>query len=237
MQDNKHAIVSREEWLIARKQLLAREKEFTRTRDALAEQRHGLPWVRIDKSYTFEGARGKVSLGDLFEGRSQLVVYHFMFAPDWEAGCKSCSFWADNFNGITAHLEQRDVTFSAISRAPYAKLRAFAERLGWSFPWVSSFGSDFNFDYDVSFAPEQVANGTATYNYAKADGNPVERPGVSVFCKDAGGALFHAYSCYGRGIDTLNTAYNYLDLVPKGRDEAGLPYPMAWVRYRDEYGR
>ena len=237
MRKNHPAVVSREEWLAARTALLAREKAFTRARDALSAQRHALPWVRIDERYTFEGPRGEVSLSELFEGRSQLIVYHFMFAPDAEAGCKSCSFWADAFDGITAHLQQRDVAFAAISRAPYAKLRAFAQRLGWSFTWVSALRSDFNFDYGVSFDAEKLASGDATYNYAKTTGGPTERPGVSVFCKGADGALFHAYSCYSRGIDTLNTAYQYLDLVPEGRDEAGLPYPAAWVRYRDEYAK
>jgi predicted dithiol-disulfide oxidoreductase (DUF899 family) len=232
-----HAIVSRDEWIAARRQLLAREKEFTLLRDQLSAQRRSLPWVRVDENYTFRGATGEQTLAQLFAGRSQLVIYHFMFGPEWDAGCKSCSFWADNFNGITAHLAARDVTLVAISRAPLAKLQAFAERLGWSFPWFSSHGSDFNFDYQVSLRPEDFAAGKGSYNYAPVTSQFEERPGVSVFYKDASGAVFHTYSCYARGLDMLNVAYQYLDLVPKGRDEAGLPYPMAWVRYRDQYGR
>ena len=233
----KHEIVSKSEWLQARKQLLAKEKEFTRLRDQLSTQRRSLPWLRIDKKYVFEGPNGRETLADLFEGRSQLVVYHFMFAPEWDVGCKSCSFWADNFNGITAHLNQRDVTFVAISRAPLPKLQAFAKRLGWTFKWVSSSGSDFNFDFNVSFKPEQVARGEATYNYAPFEEDGPERPGISAFAKDESGAVFHTYSAYGRGIDMMNTAYQYLDLVPKGRDEAGLPHTMAWVKLRDQYER
>jgi predicted dithiol-disulfide oxidoreductase (DUF899 family) len=233
-----HTIVSRSEWIAARERLLAREKELTQLRDQLSAQRRALPWVRVDKPYAFEGAAGKQSLEQLFAGRSQLVVYHFMFGPGWEEGCKSCSFWADSFNGVLAHLAQRDVAFAAISRAPLAKLSAYAARLGWSFPWLSSAGSDFNFDFHVSFEPEQLASGRARYNYAPISGEVEERPGISVFHRDArSGDVFHTYSCYARGLDLLNTAYNFLDLVPKGRDEAGLPYTMSWVRRRDEYPR
>jgi predicted dithiol-disulfide oxidoreductase (DUF899 family) len=160
-----------------------------------------------------------------------------MFAPDWEAGCKSCSFWADNFNGITTHLEQRDVTFLAISRAPLPRLQAFARRLGWTFKWVSSAGSDFNFDFQVSFTPEALASGAATYNYAPIERGYEEMPGISVFARDDAGTVFHTYSCYARGLDMMNTAYHYLDLVPRGRDESGLPYTMSWVKIRDEYAR
>jgi predicted dithiol-disulfide oxidoreductase (DUF899 family) len=231
-----HQVVTQEEWGDARKQLLAKEKEFTRLRDQLSQARRDLPWVRVTKQYVFEGPEGKQTLGQLFNGHSQLIVYHFMFDPDWEAGCKSCSFWADNFNGIVPHLNQRDVTFIAISRAPFAKLQAFAERLGWSFKWLSSAGNDFNYDYNVSFTPEALAGGSAIYNYAANKMNMTELPGISVFFKDAEGKLFHTYSCYARGLDMLNTAYHYLDLVPKGRDEAGLPHAMAWVRLRDQYG-
>jgi predicted dithiol-disulfide oxidoreductase (DUF899 family) len=232
----KHKIVSKDEWVAARKQLLAKEKEFTRLRDALSRERRNLPWERVDKPYVFEGPNGRESLADLFAGRSQLIVYHFMFDPDWEAGCKSCSFWADNFNGIVPHLNQRDVTFVAISHAPLAKLQAFAARLGWSFKWLSSSGSDFNYDYNVSFTPEALAGGSAIYNYAANKMNMPELPGISVFYKDADGKVFHTYSCYARGLDMLNTAYHYLDLVPKGRDEASLSFPMAWVRLRDQHG-
>ena len=191
--------------------------------------------MQVTKQYLFDGPEGKQTLGQLFNGRSQLIVYHFMFGPDWEVGCKSCSFWADNFNGIVPHLNQRDVTFVAVSRAPLAKLQAFATRLGWSFKWVSSSRSDFNYDYNVSFTPEDLADGSAIYNYAANKMNMPELPGISVFFKDAEGKVFHTYSCYARGLDMLNTAYHYLDLVPKGRDETGQPHSMAWVRLRDQY--
>jgi len=231
-----HKVVSRSEWLEARQQLLVKEKHFTRLRDELSAERRALPWVRVDKAYAFEGPAGRLTLADLFEGRSQLIVYHFMFDPNWESGCKSCSFWADNFNGIWVHLNQRDVTFAAVSLAPLPKLQAYAMRLGWGFPWVSSFGSDFNYDYGVSFTPENLAKGWINYNYARRDTAMTELPGVSVFCKDETGAVFHSYSCYSRGLDMLNGAYHHLDLVPKGRDEAGLEYPMAWLRPHDQYG-
>jgi len=231
-----HQVVTPKEWGEARKHLLAKEKEFTRLRDQLSQTRQDLPWVRVTKQYVFDGPGGKQTLGQLFNGHSQLVVYHFMFAPDWEDGCRGCSFWADNFNGIVPHLNQRDVTFVAISRAPLAKLQAFAKRLGWNFKWLSSAGNDFNYDYNVSFTPESLAGGSAIYNYAANKMNMTELPGISVFFKDADGNVFHTYSCYARGLDMLNTAYHYLDLVPKGREEAGLPHAMAWVRLRDEYG-
>jgi predicted dithiol-disulfide oxidoreductase (DUF899 family) len=231
-----HQVVTPEAWVKARKQLLVKEKEFTRMRDELNQARRDLPWVRVTKSYRFDSPGGKQTLGELFDDRSQLIVYHFMFGPDWESGCKSCSFWADNFNGIVPHLNQRDVTFVAISRAPLAKLSAFAANLGWSFKWLSSFGSDFNFDFNVSFTAEAVARGSAIYNYAANKVNMEELPGISVFFRNADGEIFHTYSCYARGLDMLNTAYHYLDLVPKGRDEAGLSFPMAWVRLRNDYG-
>jgi predicted dithiol-disulfide oxidoreductase (DUF899 family) len=231
-----HSIVSAEEWVAARKQLLAREKKFTRLRDALSRARRELPWTRVDKPYAFDGPDGRQTLSDLFESFSQLIVQHFMFDPDWEAGCKSCSFWADNFNGIVVHLRERDVSFVAVSRAPLAKIEAFKRRMGWSFRWVSSFACDFNRDYHVSFEPDELERGTAEYNYARQTAeSPSELPGVSVFAKDDGGTVFHTYSCYARGLDMLNAAYHYLDLVPKGRDEAGLSFPMAWVRLRDQY--
>jgi len=233
----KHKVVPRDEWLAARRHLLAEEKEFTRIRDRLSEERRALPWERVDKDYVFEGPEGKQSLAQLFDGRRQLIVYHFMFAPEAEVPCKSCSFWADNFNGIIAHLNQRDVTFVAISRAPLPKLQAFAKRLGWTFTWLSSGGSDFNYDYNVSFRPEDLASGTAIYNYGPTEMQMADLPGISVFFKDEEGAVFHTYSCYARGVDMLNTAYHYLDLVPKGRDEDGLPHTMAWVNFRDLYGR
>lgn len=231
-----HRIVSREEWIAARQRFLAKEKEFTRLRDQLSRERRDLPWERVDKPHVFESDAGKETLADLFAGRSQLVVYHFMYGPDWDVGCKSCSFWADNFNGIVAHLNQRDVSLVAISRAPLPKLQAFARRMGWTFKWVSSFGSDFNFDYQVSFSPEALAQGDVVYNYTKQKTSMTDLHGISVFFRDEDGSIFHTYSCYARGLDMLNTAYHYLDLVPKGRDEAGLPYTMAWVKLRDLYG-
>jgi predicted dithiol-disulfide oxidoreductase (DUF899 family) len=231
----KHPVVSREEWLGARKALLAKEKEFTRLRDELGRKRRELPWVRVDKTYVFEGARGKQTLAELFEGRSQLVVYHFMFNPAADEGCRHCSFWADNFNPIGVHLNHRDVTFVAISRAPLPKIEAFEKRMGWGFKWVSSAGTDFNYDFGVSFRPEQIQKGTAVYNYAPFTMDMADREGVSVFFKDEKGTVFHTYSAYARGIDLLNTAYNYLDLVPKGRDEDGLEFTQAWVRHHDRY--
>jgi predicted dithiol-disulfide oxidoreductase (DUF899 family) len=231
-----HTVVSREEWLAARCQLLVEEKAFTRQRDQLSQRRRDLPWVRVETAYVFDGPEGRVALADLFAGRHQLIVFHFMFAPDWQAGCKSCSFWADTFNGIVEHLDQRDVSFVAISRAPLAKLQAFARRQGWRFRWLSSQGNDFNFDYQVSFSADDLAKGAVTYNYEPRDTKMTDLPGLSVFCRGDDGAVFHTYSCYARGLDMLNGAYQLLDLVPKGRDEAGLPYPMAWVRIRDEYG-
>lgn len=230
-----HKVVSKDEWIAARKRLLAKEKEFTRLRDRLSEERRALPWERVDKDYVFEGPEGKESLVQLFGGKSQLVVYHFMFGPDWELPCKSCSFWADSFNGVVAHLNQRDVGFVAISRAPLPQLQAMARRLGWSFKWLSALGNDFNYDYGVSFRPEEVNSGRARYNYEPTQTKMSDLPGISVFHRDADGGLYHTYSCYARGLDMLNTAYHYLDLVPKGRNEADLPYTMAWVRLRDMY--
>lgn len=230
-----NAVVSHEEWLKARLELLAAEKEFTRRRDALTRLRMAMPWERVEKPYAFEGPNGALSLADLFEGRSQLIVYHFMLGPDWDEGCKSCSFWADNFNGIPIHLNHRDVTFTAISRAPFAKIDAYKKRMGWSFPWVSSHGSDFNFDYQVSMTPEQIAEGKAYYNYKVQPNTDSEQVGISVFCKDENGDVFHTYSCYARGVEMVNGAYHFLDLVPKGRDEDGLKFTMEWVRRHDEY--
>lgn len=232
-----HEVVSREAWLAARKALLAEEKAFTRQRDALAAKRRALPWVRIEKDYRFRAPEGAVSLAELFGGSSQLIVYHFMFAPDWEAGCKSCSFWMDSFNGTTAHLRQRDASLVLISRAPLAKLEAFKKRMGWEFRWVSSEGSDFNFDFGVSFTDDDKAKGKVAYNYETRNYMSPEMPGLSTFFKDENGAIYHTYSCYARGLDALNAAYQLLDLAPKGRDEDALPFPMTWVRLHDEYGR
>ncbi len=233
---HKHPVVTPQAWLEARKALLGREKQFTRMRDELSEARRNLPWVRVTKEYAFDGPAGRETLADLFAGRSQLVVYHFMFAPDWDAGCKSCSFWADNLERNVVHLAARDVTLIAVSRAPLEKIEAFRKRLGWTFKWVSSEHTGFNFDYHVSFPPEGQASGESSYNYAPFQSSSSEMPGISVFYRDESGAIFHTYSCYGRGIEMMNAAYQYLDLVPKGRDEAGLPHTMAWVRYRDSYG-
>lgn len=232
-----HPIVTAEAWTEARKQLLKEEKAFDRQRDQLSQRRRELPWVRVEKHYTFDGPDGSLSLTQLFGEQSQLIVYHFMFAPDWQDGCRGCSFWADNFNGILPHLAARDVAFAAISRAPVAKLQAFAKRLSWNFPWFSSQGNSFNYDYGVSFTPEALTDGTAVYNYAAMALDMSDMPGISVFFKDEDGQIYHTYSCYARGLDMMNTAYHYLDLAPKGRDEAGLSHPMAWLRHRDLYGQ
>ena len=230
-----HTIVSRDEWLAARKALLAKEKEFTKARDQLSAARRELPWVKVDKRYVFDGADGKQLLADLFDGRSQLIVYHFMFAPKWDAGCPHCSHWADNFNAIIVHLNHRDVTMVAVSRAPYEKLATYRKRMGWSFKWLSSFANDFNNDFRVSFTPEEVAGKKAFYNFTTQDPFVGEREGVSVFFRETDGSVFHTYSTYARGIDMLSTDYNYLDLVPKGRDEDGRgPF---WIRRHDEYDK
>jgi predicted dithiol-disulfide oxidoreductase (DUF899 family) len=230
-----HQVVSKEKWLEARKALLAKEKEFTRQRDELSRLRRELPWERVDKEYTFDGPKGKQTLADLFEGRSQLIVYHFMLGPNWEEGCKSCSFLADHFDGTLVHLAHRDATFTCISRAPWPQIQAFRARMGWRFPWVSSFNNSFNFDYGVSFTKEQLAQKTLEYNYAPS-GFPLEDgPGLSVFYKDEGGEIFHTYSTYARGLDILLGTYNFLDFAPKGRDEDELAFSMAWVRHHDRY--
>ena len=230
-----HKIVSKEEWVEARKELLKKEKEFTTLRDQLSQYRRDLPWVAINKEYVFEGRNGKQTLSELFDGRSQLLVYHFMFDPSWEAGCPNCSFWADNFNGIIVHLNQRDVTMIAASRAPYSKIEAYQKRMGWDFKWVSSYDTDFNFDYHVSFTQEELDKKEAFYNYIAQDTQSPEKEGISVFFKDHAGRVFHTYSTYERGIDMLNVTYHYLDLVPKGRDEAGHAFAQFWVRRHDEY--
>ena len=229
-----HLIVSHEEWIAARAAFLAKEKEFTRLRDELNRQRRELPWEAV-KNYVFEGPDGQQTLAGLFEGRSQLIVYHFMFGPDWEAGCPHCSFWADNFNPIVVHLNQRDVTMVAISREPLSKIEEYKKRMGWSFKWLSSPGNDFNFDFQVSFKPEDLEKGVVFYNFKEQKEDSSDREGVSAFYKDASGKIFRTYSTYARGIDLLNTAYNYLDIVPKGRDEGDRgPY---WVRRHDEYAK
>jgi predicted dithiol-disulfide oxidoreductase (DUF899 family) len=230
-----HRVTTHAAWTEARKELLAKEKELTRLRDELSQKRRDLPWMRVDKPYVFDGPNGQETLPQLFEGRSQLIVYHFMFDPSWDAGCKSCSFWADNFNDIIVHLNHRDVTMVFVSRAPLDKLAAYRRRMGWSFKWLSSFGNDFNRDYHVSHTPEELAQGEAEYNYTRQKPYASEAPGISVFCSDGRGAVFHTYSCYARGLDMLNGAYQLLDLVPKGRDEANLPFHTNWLRRHDEY--
>jgi predicted dithiol-disulfide oxidoreductase (DUF899 family) len=232
-----HQIASKNEWIAARKVLLKKEKEFTALRDQLSQQRRDLPWVAVDKEYVFDGPNGKQTLLDLFDGRSQLIIYHFMYDPNWDAGCPSCSFWADNFNNIIVHLNQRDVTMIAVSRAPYSKIDSYKKRLGWDFKWVSSFDTYFNHDYYVSFTSEELEKKEGFYNYTIQDPTVSELPGVSVFYKDPSGKIYHTYSAYSRGIDILNNTYNYLDIVPKGRDEDGYEFSMAWVRRHDEYGK
>ena len=237
-----HKIVSHDEWVAARKKHLAKEKEFTRLRDQLSRERRGLPWELVEKDYTFEGGSGKVSLQDMFDGRSQLVIYHAMFNPatagpdtPWtaDAACFVCSWWMDNFNGIAIHLNYRDITMAAVSRAPYPAIAAYRERMGWSFPWFSSAGNDFNFDYHVSFTADELNAGKVEYNYRPTEWSGSEAPGISVFLKD-GDKLYHTYSTYERGLDMLNVAYHYMDLVPKGRDE-GEDGVGEWLHRHDEY--
>ena len=230
-------IVPPAEWLAARKELLKKEREFTHLRDELSRQRRELPWESVVKPYVFEGPEGKERLADLFGGRSQLIVYQFMFGPGWKEGCPSCSFVADGFDGIAVHLAQRDVTLAAVSRATLPEIEAFKKRMGWRFKWVSSYGSDFNADYQVSLEPGKKAGEKAYYNYEMTNFPSDERPGLSVFCKNDAGEIFHTYSTYARGLDILLGAYTMLDMTPKGRNEEGIkPHPMAWVRHHDRYG-
>jgi predicted dithiol-disulfide oxidoreductase (DUF899 family) len=230
-----HPIVSEEEWLAARTALLAKEKEFTRQRDALSAARRELPWVKVEKDYVFDGPGGKQTLAELFDGRGQLIVYHFMLGPGWAEGCPSCSYLADHFDGSVVHLAHRDTTFVVVSRAPLAEIEAFQKRMGWRFKWVSSHGSDFNRDYQVSFSEDEMAKGDVYYNYRKSVFPSEEAPGLSVFAKDADGAVCHTYSSYARGLDMLLGTYHFLDMVPKGRDEADLEWSMAWIRHHDRY--
>ena len=228
-------VVSEAEWLVARKDLLTREKELTRLRDEVSRHRRELPWTRITKEYAFDGPSGKETLTDLFDARSQLIVYHFMLAPSWKEGCKSCSYLADHFDGANLHLPHRDVTFVAVSRAPLSEIQAYQHRMGWRFKWLSSHGTDFNFDYHVSATEEEQAKGKMYYNYETQEWVNEEMPGLSVFYKDESSNLFHTYSTYGRGLDILVGTYNFLDLVPNGRDEDHLAFTMDWVRRHDEY--
>ena len=227
--------VSREDWLAARLALLEQEKALTRQRDAVSRARRELPRVRVDKDYVFQGEKGDETLSDLFAGRSQLIIYHFMFGPNWEAGCKSCSLIAEGFDGADIHLAQRDVTFLAASRGPLPKLLSFRDRMGWKFKWVSSLDSNFNRDFQVSFTEDEIG-GEVYSNYAKGKFPMTEAPGLSVFYKDPDGSIYHTYSCFARGLDALIGTYQYLDLVPKGRDEEYLPFTMEWVRHHDRYG-
>ena len=228
-------VVPPAKWLEARKELLKKEKEFTRLRDELSRQRRELPWEKVEKQYVFEGKGGKRSLSDLFDGRSQLIVYHFMFGPGWNEGCPSCSFVTDHLDGAAIHLGARDTTLVAISRATLAEIEAFKKRMGWRVNWVSSHGNDFNFDYHVSFSKDEMAKGDVFYNFGMMQFPSEEAPGASVFYKNAAGEIFHTYSTYSRGLDILLTAYHLLDMTPKGRDEDSLPHSMAWVRHHDRY--
>lgn len=229
-----HPVVSREQWLSERAAFLKKEKAFSRQREQLAAERRALPWVKVDKPYVFDGPDGQQSLAQLFEAQRQLVVYHFMFKPEAEAGCMHCSFWGDHYSSPPMHLKHRDTSFVAISRAPLNKIEAFRKRMGWTFRWVSSGNTDFNYDYQASFTPSQLATGTVFYNYTNAPAGPADREGISVFIKNDAGEVFHTYSCYARGIDMVNVTYQILDLTPKGRDEAS-GGNMAWLKYHDKY--
>jgi predicted dithiol-disulfide oxidoreductase (DUF899 family) len=230
-----HTIVSHDKWLEARKKLLVEEKNFSRLQDKLSELRRELPWEKVDKEYTFDSTEGNVTLSDLFDGRSQLIIYHFMFGKAWGAGCKSCSFLADHFNPAIVHLKQRDVSMLAVSRAPLEEILKFKDRMKWSFNWVSSENSNFNVDFHVSFSQDEIDKGDVYYNYKNQGFPSTEAPGASVFYKDEAGNIFHTYSTFARGLDRFITTYHYLDVVPKGRDEDNLPYTMDWIRLHDEY--
>lgn len=226
-----HPVVSREEWLRARQGLLEREKEMTRMRDRLAEERRSMPWVRVEKTYVFDAPDGKKTLADLFDNRSQLILHHFMFHPDWTAGCKTCSFDADHAEGALVHLENHDVSYVHVSRAPLEKIEIYRQRMGWKAMWVSSFNSDFNYDYHASFTPEDLAAGKVFYNFRLQEGIE-EVPGLSVFFRDDDGAVYHTYSSYARGNEEVLGTYMYLDITPKGRNETEI---MDWIRRHDEY--
>ncbi len=232
----KHQIVSQQEWTAARQKLLEKEKNITRLRDEATAERLKLPWVKVEKNYVFDTPDGKVALGDLFGSRSQLAIYHFMFGPDWHEGCPSCSFVADHFDGTLPHLAARDVAFVVVSRAPLPKIEAFKKRMGWRFPWVSSYGTDFNPDFHVSFTDQRRPEGEVYYNFTMQEFPSAEGPGLSVFYQDSAGAIFHTYSIYGRGVEELMGTYRILDLMPKGRDEDELEFSMSWVRHHDRYG-
>lgn len=231
-----HKIVSREEWVAKRKQFLKKEKELTRQRDALAKERQELPWVAVDKEYVFEGPNGKENLSDLFDGKSQLIIYHFMFQPDWTEGCKGCSLQADHYNPVIVHLRERDANLVTISRAPFDKIEPFRKRMGWTFKWLSSSGSDFNEDFHVSFNVDPKEQKQVYYNYEMTTFPSSEGPGMSAFFKDEDGKIYHTYSTYGRGLEEFLIIYSLLDIVPNGRNEKNLPYPHAWLRHHDRYG-
>ena len=228
-----HAVVTEQEWVAARKEFLAKEKALTEQRDALSAERRELPWVKVDKNYLFDTPAGKQSLADLFGSSNQLIIYHFMLGPGWEAGCPSCSYLADHFDGAQVHLKNRDVTMVAVARAPINEVEAFKKRMGWDFKFVSSYGSDFNRDFNVSFTEEELASGKAYYNYTNGGFPSAEAPGMSVFIKESDGSIYHSYSAFARGLDIMVGVYNLLDIVPKGRDESELAWPMAWVRHHD----
>ncbi|MBA2963128.1 MULTISPECIES: DUF899 domain-containing protein [Ramlibacter] len=230
-----HPVVPHERWLAQRRALLAQEKELTHLRDRIAAQRRALPWVRLEKPYVFDTTEGQRPLADLFDGRSQLLVQHFMFGPGWTQGCPSCSFMADHIAGMEVHLAHRDLSVLVVSRAPLAELQAFRRRMGWPFRWVSSDGNDFNHDFRVSFTPEERARGAVDYNFGPTDFPSEEAPGISLFYRDDAGTVFHTYSTYGRGVEAMMGTYDLLDLAPKGRDEHNPNYPMDWVRHHDRY--
>jgi predicted dithiol-disulfide oxidoreductase (DUF899 family) len=231
-----HKVVSEAEWIEARKAFLEKEKAFTRAKDELSRERRELPWVKVEKHYVFQGPNGKETLADLFQGRSQLLVQHFMFGPGWEEGCDGCSFQADHMDSARQHFEHHDVSFAVVSRAPYEELVPFKKRMGWTFHWVSSFGSDFNYDYYVSYTPEELAKGKIYYNYREAESSSEENPGISVFFRDEDGTIYHTYSAYDRGGEELINTYNVLDLMPKGRNENGPYFNLGdWVKHHDRY--
>ena len=230
-----HTVVNEEQWVAARKELLQKEKEFTRQRDQISRLRRELPWVQVTNNYVFDGPQGKETLADLFGGKSQLIIYHFMFGPGWEEGCPSCSMLADHFEGSLAHLAARDVRVAVVSRARIGQIEAFKKRMGWNFKWISSFENGFNRDYNVSFTQQEMAKQDMYYNYQMQNFPSDEAPGLSVFYKDDEGNIFHTYSTYGRGLDILLGVYNFLDMAPKGRDEDALPFSMEWVRHHDRY--
>ena len=230
-------IATREQWLEARRALLNEEKALLQQRDAVSAKRRQLPWVAVTEPYQFETDQGRMTLADLFGDKSQLIVQHFMMGENWEEGCPSCSFWADGFDGTTTHLAARDAAFVCVSNTSLEKINAYKKRMGWRFDWVSSLGSSFNHDYQASFTDDEMQRGQVFYNFHETTFPASEAPGISIFARGSGGdgMIYHTYSCYARGLDNMNVAYQYLDLLPKGRDEDALPHPMAWVKRHDQY--